>query len=219
MSTVQMAVGQKLLLCGVDWQTYRRLLWAFDERPGLRLTYDRGALEIMTLTHEHENDNRFLAQMVVVLTDELGLPLKQGGSSTFRRRRRRKGLEPDSCFWIVNEARVRGKRRINLRSDPPPDLALEIDIFHSSLDRFAIYAALGVVEVWRYSSGILSFHMLQANGTYLEGASRTFPGLNPSDLHPFLGLRDQMDENALMRQFRAWVRQHFATGGTSLPAP
>lgn len=219
MSIVQVTAGQRLLLRGIDWQTYRRLLWALDERPGLRLTYDRGALEIMTLTHEHENDNRFLAQMVVVLTDELGLPLRQGGSSTFKRRRGRKGLEPDSCFWIANEARVRGRKRINLRIDPPPDLGLEIDVFHSSLDRLAIYAALGVPEVWRYDGQTLTFYLLGVAGRYAEGASRTFPGLAPADLLPFFTLRDHMDENALMRQFRAWVRGHFATAGSPPSAP
>src|SRR5262245_34373899 len=135
MSIVRAPTGQRLVLHGIDWRTYGRLLRALDGRPALRLTYDRGMLEIMTLTHEHESDNRFLVRLVVVLTEELGLPVRDGGSTTIRRRRRRRGLESDSCFWIANEAAVRHKRQIDLRIDPPPDLALEVDVTNSSLDR------------------------------------------------------------------------------------
>ena len=219
MAVIQAPRGQRLLLSGVEWKTYQRLLRVFDERPGIRLTYDRGSLEIMTLTHEHENDNRFLAQMVIVLTDELDLPLKQGGSTTFKRRRKRKGIEPDSCFWIANEHRVRGKKRIDLRIDPPPDLGMEVDVSRSSLNRLPIYAALEVPEVWRYDGQALTFHVLQPDGEYAEGPSQVFPGLTAADLVPFFALRDQMDENALMRQFRTWVRQTLAPGGSRHTSP
>src|SRR5262249_54893083 len=140
---------QHLVLRDIDWKTYNRLLRAFAERPGIRLTYDRGTLEIMSPSHGHDTDARFLGRLVVTLTEELGLPIKGGGSTTFRRRRRRRGLEPDDCYWIANEPRVRGKRKINLRVDPPPDLCIEVDVTHSSLNRLSIYAALNVPEVWR----------------------------------------------------------------------
>src|SRR5437660_2088703 len=123
---------------------YSRLLRAFAERPGIRLTYDHGELEIMSPLLEHDDDGRFLGDLVFVLTEELGLPLKRGGSTTLRRRARRRGVEPDECFWIANAHRMAGRRRLNLRTDPPPDLALEDDVSHSTLNRLAIYAALGV---------------------------------------------------------------------------
>jgi Uma2 family endonuclease len=126
MSTVPAKMSQQLLMHGVDWRTYGRLLRAFGERPAVRLTYDRGVLEIMSPLHEHESDGRFLGRLAVTLTEELALPLKAGGSTTFRRGQRRRGLEPDDCFWIAHEPQVRGKRRINLRVDPPPDLAFEV---------------------------------------------------------------------------------------------
>src|ERR1700687_4731675 len=90
---------QRLLLYAVDWRTYTRLLRALDGRH-LRLTYERGTLEFMTLTHEHESGARFLGRLAVTLTEELGLPVKAGGSTTFRRRIKKRGLEPDDCFWI-----------------------------------------------------------------------------------------------------------------------
>src|SRR5712692_1184332 len=87
MSTAQVP-SERLVLSGVSWRTYQRLLKAFEERPAIRLTYDRGNLEIMTLSHEHESFARFLGRLAVTLTEELNLPIKEGGSTTFRRRRK-----------------------------------------------------------------------------------------------------------------------------------
>jgi Uma2 family endonuclease len=203
----------------VDWRTYERLLRTFAERPSVRLTYDRGVLEIMRPLLEHDNDGRFLGRLVVTLTGELGLPIMAGGSTTFRRRSKRRGLEPDDCFWIASEPRVRNKRRIDLRVDPPPDLAIEVDVIRSSLNRMGIYAALGVPEVWRLDGPALTFHALQADGRYVATThSRAFPLVAPADLLTFLALRGQMDENAVVRQFRAWVRQHAPPPAGTAPA-
>jgi Uma2 family endonuclease len=216
MSTMPAASHQHLILQDVDWKTYRRLLNLFAERPSIRLTYDRGTLEIMSPLHEHESDGRFLGRLAVTLTEELGLPVKAGGSTTFRRRRRRRGLEPDDCYWIASEPRVRGKRQIDLRVDPPPDLAIEVDVASSSLDRMSIYAALGVPEVWRLDEHGLTFHVLGSDGRYAESpVSRAFPMVTPADLSGFLALRSQLDENAVVQKVRAWIRQQ--AGGPSLP--
>ncbi len=203
---------QRLVLHNVDWRTYSRLLRALDERH-LRLTYDRGTLEIMTLTHEHESDAPFLGRLAVTLTEELGFPIKVGRSTTFRRRQKERGLEPDDCYWIASEPLVRGKRKIDLKVDPPPDLAIEVDITRSSLNRMSIYASLSVPEVWRYKGKVLTFNELQADGSYAVIAhSKAFPLISPADLMKFLPMREQMDENAVIRQFREWVRQRIAAG-------
>jgi Uma2 family endonuclease len=206
-STLAPLVDQRLVLSGSDWRTYTRLLRALERHPAVRLTYDRGVLEVMTLSHEHEGLSYILGRFVDVLTEELGLPIKGGRSTTFRRRKRRKGLEPDNCFWIANETRVRGKTRINLKTDPPPDLAIEVDVSHSSLDRLGIYAALGVPEVWRYDGQALTFHVLAGTAYTAASHSPTFPFLAPADVLRFLALRASRDENEVARAFRAWVRQ------------
>src|SRR5262249_33669892 len=154
----QAATQRCLRLSNVDWQTYTRLLKVFAERRGVRLTYDRGELEIMSPLLEHDKDDRFLFRLVVALTEELGLPIVEGGSTTLRRRRRRKGIEADECYWIANAHRMAGRRRIDLRTDPPPDLTIEVDVTHSSLNRLSIYAAFGVPEVWRLEGGALTFY-------------------------------------------------------------
>jgi Uma2 family endonuclease len=122
-------------------------------------------------------------------------------------------LEPDNCYWIANEAAVRNIKVINLRKDPPPDLALEIDVTSSSMNRMRIYAAIKVPEVWRYGKDGLSFWVLNAEGKYDPAAvSPTFPvPISPADLQPFIAMRGQMDDNAVIRQFRAWIRTKVAS--------
>jgi Uma2 family endonuclease len=206
--------GQYLRLSGVDWTTYSQLLRAFAERPAIRLTYDRGELEIMSPLLKHD-DARFLGRLVLVMTEELALPLKAGGSTTLRRRLKQRGIEADDCFWIANAHRMTGRRDLDLRRDPPPDLAIEVDVTHTSLDRLSIYAALQVPEVWRLDGDTLKFHILGADGSYtIADRSRAFPQIGPADLLKFLQqARQAGDDNVVIRQFRNWIRQHPA------PAP
>ena len=213
--------GQYLRLSGVDWQTYSRLLHAFAERPAIRLTYDRGELEIMSPLLEHDDDGELLGEFVFTLTDELGLPLKRGGSTTLRRRLKQRGLEADKCFWIANAHRMAGRRRLDLRTDPPPDLAIEVDVTHSSLDRLSIYAALQVPEIWRLKGDALTFHILGDDGSYTTAdRSRAFPQIAPADLVGFLQqARQAGDENAVIRQFRNWIRRHPAAARAGAPTP
>jgi Uma2 family endonuclease len=207
MATMPAARGQRLLLHDVPWTRYERLLRALDDRH-LRLTYDRGTLEIMTLSHEHEGTSYLFGRFVDVLTEEADLPVKAGRSTTFRRRKKEKGLEADNCYWIANEKKVRGKKKINLKVDPPPDLALETDITHSSLDRMSIYLALGVPEIWRFDGKRMVFLILGPDGQYTESTtSPTFPFLQPQHLLRFLGMASHQDENAVVKNFRAWVRK------------
>jgi Uma2 family endonuclease len=210
-----------LLLSGVDWRTYSRLLRIFAERPRIRLTYDRGELEIMSPTLEHDDDSQILGDFVFVLTEELSLPLKRGGSTTLRRRVKQRGIEADACFWIANAHRMAGRRRLDLRTDPPPDLAIEVDVTHSSMDRLSIYAALGVPEVWRLDGDVLTFYVLDAAGAYrTSAASRSFPLVAPADLLGFLQqARQAADENLVVRQFRDWIRAHRQVAGQPPASP
>jgi Uma2 family endonuclease len=215
MSTVPVrsATRNRLILSGVDWRTYTRLLRAFEERPNVRLTYDRGTLEIMSPLYKHDHDAEMLGQFVRIMTEELDTTLAAGGSVTLRRRKKMRGLEPDRCYWIANEPRIRGKDDIDLRIDPPPDLAIEVDATHSSLPRVSIYETLGVPELWRLHNKVLTFRALGADGHYAQcGDSPTFAAirLTPADLMHFLAMRNTQDDNAITRQFRAWVRQRIA---------
>jgi Uma2 family endonuclease len=212
--------GERLILDCVDWQSYSRFLRLFAERPGYRLTYDRGVLEITSPSGRHDHLACLIGRFVEALTEELGLLFKSGRSTTFRSRRARRGLEPDNSYWVANEPVVRSKDEVDLRVDPPPDLCVEIDITSSSLDRMSIYARLRVPEVWRFDDEGLMFNVLQPNHHYaVNDRSPSFPMLTPDDVMRFLALRLQEDENAIVRQFREWVRLNRPSSGSTPQNP
>jgi Uma2 family endonuclease len=206
-SAARSASSVPAVLHTIDWGTYTRLLRALEARRRFRLTYDRGTLEIMSPLWEHENPAYVLGRFVDVLTEELQLPCRAGGSVTLRRKRTSRGLEPDKCYGIASATQLQGRRRLDLRIDPPPGLAIEVDIRRSSLDRMSIYAALGVPGVWRLTSAGLAFHILHA-GSYQTGTnSLSFPLLTSADLAGLLNQLGQVDDTALAVQFRNWVQQ------------
>jgi Uma2 family endonuclease len=200
----------QVLLEHVSWRVYSRLLRALAERPKIRLTYDRGKLEIAMRTERYIGDRGFLRRMVWVITEDLDMPIKSGGSTTLRRKLRRRGIEADESFWIANAERMKGRRRLDLRRDPAPDVAIEVDVSHASLNRLAIYAALGVAEVWRLEGDDLRFHVLGPKGKYeLAEHSRSFPMITPAILLSFLQkARKAGDQNPVIRAFRSWVRKN-----------
>ena len=212
MSTVASPAKQlPAVLYDIDWKMYSRLLRIFENRRGFRLTYDRGILEIMSPLWQHEEPGGLLGRFVDVLTEELNLPYRLGGSVTLRRRRKHRGLEPDKCYWIASTPLLQGKRELDLRVDPPPDLAIEVDATSSSLDRMSIYAALAVPEVWRLSTGRIDFHVLESGVYRVRSNSVSFPQLASSDLPPFVALWGSTDDGTIVRQFRDWVRQQMLT--------
>ncbi|MBX3449915.1 MAG: Uma2 family endonuclease [Planctomycetaceae bacterium] len=123
-----------------------------------------------------------------------------------RREDLQSGLEPDACFYIEHEADVRDHEEIDLAIHPPPDLVLEVEISRSTAGRLAIYAEMGVPEVWRTDGDVLRMCRLDEEGTYREvRESQALPGLKPDDLRRFLALRTEVDESTLTIQFREWM--------------
>jgi Uma2 family endonuclease len=197
----------RTLLTGIRWQTYQELLLDLSENPSKRLTYDQGLLEIMTPLPEHEVSKRLLGRLVESTTEELGLEIYSLGSTTWRREDLQKGLEPDECYYITQEAQVRGKTTFDLYADPAPDLAIEIDLTSSSLNRLGIYAALGVREIWRYDGQDLKIYVLGEGEYQQQEQSSVLPVLSRSDVLLFLNKKSTLGENALIREFRQWLHQ------------
>ncbi len=192
-----------LLLRGITWQTYENLLADLDEQSGTRLTYDRGVLEIMTLTPEHESLNRYLASLVDLFVDALEMDVHPVGSSTFKREDRERGFEPDSSFYFQHAAQMRGKKRIDLAVDPAPELVIEIDISHGSLDKLSLFAHFGVEEVWRFDGTIMHLYHL-AEGAYDEvDRSSIFPGLTAEHIEEFL----QQAQVLKRSELKEWMRE------------
>jgi Uma2 family endonuclease len=201
---------QRFVLRNVSWSEYQGFAEMLGERH-LRLTFDNGNLEFMTLSHGHERCSSLLGRFVEVITEELDIPLQSGGSTTFGREDLERGLEPDRCYYLENEPLVRDKDEIDLATDPPPDLAIEVDVSRSSLDRMGIYAALRVPEVWRFDGEELHVYGLNKRGKYVEvPRSRHFPFLSLAEVAQFLRRRTEMDETSLVRLFRRWVRGQIA---------
>ncbi|HWQ31516.1 MAG TPA: Uma2 family endonuclease [Blastocatellia bacterium] len=201
-----------LILNNVPWDDYENLLEEREGQRRVRITYDRGKLEIMTLSAEHEGFKSLLAHLVAILAEEMNQVLIGRGSVTLRRELTDSGVEPDDCYYIRHAAEIRGKKRIDLKNDPPPDLVIEVDVASPSLNKLPLYAALGVPEVWRLKGDDLKFYRL-VEGEYLElAASDLFPFLPPSVLMDYLRLGDSEDIIVMNRAFREWVRQHRPAG-------
>ncbi len=200
------------MLRGVSFATYRALRADLD-RAGdrARLTFDRGMLEIMTQSYEHEQGSLHLCLLIVAIATELDILMEGGGTTTFAREDLDRGIEPDQCFYIANEARVRGKKTLDLASDPPPDLVVEVDVSRSSLSKASIYAAIGVPEIWRLDDGVLAFLELDAQGGYQPvQVSRSFPFLKRAEVEDWIRRRDTMGLPNWLRELHAWVRGELA---------
>jgi Uma2 family endonuclease len=214
MSTVSRGpVGeQRLVIYDVSWRDYLRQLRVFADRR-IRVTYDRRAMEIMTISPRHERYKHLLGILAVILLEELGWEYAAFGSMTFKRKRKRRGFEPDECYWIQNEPLVRGKEDIDVRTDPPPDLALEVEVSRSLLNRLGIYAAWGVFEVWRYDGQKLRVGLLGPDGQYQDSpTSRAFPFLPLAEVEHLLNQRTTLGNTALLRALRTRVRQQITAG-------
>lgn len=200
-------MAEQVILHGVSWRTYESLLADFNDRPSVRFSYDEGVLQIMVVSLEHEMLNRVLALLIDVLAEEMNMDILNAGSTTFKRKKLQKGFEPDTCFYIANAERMRGKKRVDLRKDPPPDLVIEIDITSPSLDKLPIYAAVRVPEVWRYDGQQLTIFRLEGGEYITSDKSVALPRLTSAVLSRFLEESQSLKRTVWLRRLRAWVRK------------
>ena len=206
MDTVKSPAEGKVILRNVSWETYERLLADHENSSAPRFAYDRGVLEIMSPSPEHEKTNRRLSQLVLAVADEWDIEVEDFGSTTFRREDVDRGFEPDSCFYVQNEERVRGKARFDLTVDPPPDLVVEIDISSPSLNKFPIYARLGVPEVWRYDGVKVAIFELRGEEYVEVTESIALPLLTSAILTRFASESATLGRRDWTRKVREWAR-------------
>jgi Uma2 family endonuclease len=202
--------GDSLRRDDVPWEEYEQLLADLGEGYAVRIFYDQGRMEIMSPDSIREKHKSLIHRLVSALSDELDIDVESFGSTTFRKKKS-KGAEPDECFYVQNAGLVIGKKgHLDLKRDPPPDIALEIDRKSPSLDKFPVYAALGVPEIWRLSKGHAQIHLLVEDRYEPSSASRAFPFLTADALSRFLTQGIKEGERKATRAFRAWVREHHA---------
>lgn len=195
---------QSVHISGISWQTYETLLTEIGDRQ-IRVTYNRGNLEITTPSAEHEVYKEVLGRFVETLAEELDVKIQPLGSTTFKRPEL-SGKEPDECFYIQNISAIKGKKRIDMNQDPPPDLVVEIDITSRSQNSLQIYADLGVPEVWIYNGVRFRINRLE-NREYVEcERSLAFPSVAILEIVRFLEQAETMDYLELIKAFRTWVK-------------
>ncbi|MEG4171115.1 MULTISPECIES: Uma2 family endonuclease [unclassified Microcoleus] len=199
--------GQQLLVEDVNWQQFESILTELGERRASRLSYSNGRLEIMVPLPEHEKAKEIIGDMVKILLETRQIAFESLGSTTLKNERMSQAVEPDTCFYIQNQAAVIGKNRLDMSVDPPPDLAIEIDL--TSRTQLDNYQILGVPELWRYARRGLQINVLQAEQYIESDVSPTFPNI------PIVELVNQYTQQSqvagrthAIQAFRNWVREN-----------
>jgi Uma2 family endonuclease len=200
--------GQRFMLWQIGWDAYEKFIKALADHR-IRTTYDRGDLELMSPLPIHEAIAYWFGHFMQVLAEELDFSCWPVGGPTLRRRNLNRGLEPDDCYYLANAAKVENWATLNLDRDPPPDLALEVDITSNCLDRMGVYAGLGVPEVWRFDGEAWHIHLLGADGAYQESpVSAALPYLPVAEITPLLNESLHLgDLRERFRILRHWARE------------
>jgi len=199
--------GQQLLVEDVNWEQFESILAELGERRASRLSYSNGRLEIMVPVAEHEKAKEIIGDMVKILLEAGQIAFESLGSTTLKNERMSQAVEPDTCFYIQNQAAVIGKNRLDMSVDPPPDLAIEIDLTsRTPLDNYQI---LGVPELWRYARRGLQINVLQAEQYIESDVSPTFPNI------PIVQLVNQYTQQSqvagrtsAIQAFKNWVGEN-----------
>lgn len=196
----------RILLRGISWETYQRLLAEHEESSGIHFAYDQGALEIMVLSPKHEAIKHTLELLVEILAEEQEQDVCGLGSTTFQRADLARGFEPDACFYFAQAEWVRTKATLDLRVDPPSELVIEIDLTSPSLNKFPIFAALGIPEIWRYDGERIAIFTITDNHYREQAHSPTFPALTGAILTDLVETGQQMPRPQWLRRVRQWAK-------------
>jgi Uma2 family endonuclease len=194
-----------VLLHDIRWSTYESLLQDLPDTPGTRLTYDRGDLLIMVTSPEHDEINRIIATLIQTISEELEVEWRDFGSTTYQRRDLQRGFEPDSCFYFKNEAQMRGKKRLDMQVDPPPDLVVEIDITYPSLNKLPLFAAFGIQEVWRFDGAAMEFYVLSGSDYVKTDNSLALPQVTASVVTRFVIESNSAGRLEWVKKVRGWA--------------
>jgi Uma2 family endonuclease len=204
----QLPPASTLILHNVSWEQYEALLEAVGEATGLRISYDEETLRIMTISTKHEKYADLIQDLVRLASLRLRIKVLSFGSATMKKERRLKGAEPDACFYVQNADLIGHKEEIDFSTDPPPDIVVEVDIYHDSLSKFPIYAALGVSELWRYDGQALVMYHLHEDQYVTAEASQALPLLTSHTLSEFLTRSQQEDQYETLLAFENWLQTH-----------
>jgi Uma2 family endonuclease len=201
----------------VDWAFYEQLVDSIPEATNIQVDYDGKDLEIMSLSPLHDGVKKNLGRFVELAAEELEIPCRGLGQTTWKRPEVARGLEADECYYfdpekltVVAEALARMSRTV--AEYPNPDLAIEVDISPSKIDRPGIYAALRVAEVWRFDRERrqIVIERLADDGSYQLVAESAFLPVRAEEVGRWVLEEESRDGSLWGRRLRAWVRAELA---------
>jgi Uma2 family endonuclease len=205
--------GGSAVLHEVSWKLYRKLR-KMPENRHIRMTYDRGELEIMSPSRIHESIALLLGSLIDVWAIELDVAVAGCRTMTIRRADLKRGFEPDNCYYVQHEPQMRDEKKIDFKTDPPPDLAIEVEITRKLLNKMQIYAAFRVPELWCWGGNRLTVLELAKEGEYLpRDTSLCFPKLPIAKIEEIVLRLGTVSRTTLLRSFRDWVRANSQPGG------
>lgn len=192
---------QSVVLHNISWNSYKQITDSLQDETPAHFTFDRGKLEIMVLSLRHENLKKILAMLFERLSEALEIEIFAAGSTTFQRKDLERGFEPDECYYVRNAEMMRGKDSVDLDVDPPPDLTVEIDVKHSSLNRMSIFAAIGIPEVWRYDGENLIVYLLEDKDYRKSEESSVLTKVKSKELNRLI----ETGKNSTRREFSSQI--------------
>ncbi len=207
-SVLTVSSSDSVVLHGVSWKLYCKLR-EMPENQNIRMTYDRGELEIMSPSRAHEAIGALLETFIEIWALELDVGISSCGMMTIQRADLDRGFEPDKCYYVQHEPQMRDEEEIDFTVAPPPDLAIEVEISHKLSKKMKIYAAFGVPELWHCRGRKLKVYGLSAEGGYVPRVtSICFPKLPIAKIEEILQRFGKVRRTTLVRSFRDWVRDN-----------
>lgn len=183
------------------WEEYEQLESSRGKSSLPRMKYRNGEILLMAPLPEHGKSASVLANVVEALLDQAQCDYDSFTPITMKLPQQG-GIEPDYCFYINNWQSVRGKRRIDWETDPPPDLVIEVDI--TSYSEVNDYLPFSVPEVWLLKHDRLHIYQLGLKEYVMSAESQHFSGINlQAMVAECLRIAYERNTSAAMRYLRA----------------
>lgn len=202
----KLPAGAEVTFYNASWDDYEELLEQVGEASGLRISYNDGKLKVMSLSSEHEKYAQFINRLISQISFRLRLNILFFGSATMRKQKRTKGNEPDACFYVQTADVIGNRIHLDFAVDPPPDVVVEVDVHHRSVENDPIYAALSVPEIWRYDERTVTMLHLQGDEYIPSERSLALPVLSAQTLTEYLTQMRQEGELAAILAFDEWLQ-------------
>ena len=164
----------------MSWMEYQQLVANRGNRSTPRLKFANGYLTLKMPTFKHGQLDAIVADLIVAILNQQQRDYVRTTPVTLQVPEQA-GIEPDHCFWVNNWAAVSGKSWIDLATDPPPDIAVEVDV--TNFTNVADYIPFEIPEVWLIRGDTLVIFALAPEGYNQAESSQFFPEVDTPNLY------------------------------------